>query len=194
LNERLSVPTCTNVRAAGDRRGCDVDEDQPEAGDGDGTRRAGARRRRSAGDRLGRRREHWEADAAGTGTGSPGVTSKAIDIAAISTRTGPISADFNGLVPGLQAYFKALDARGGVDGRKLVLAYDLDTAGLSTQFDSATHTAIDQDHAFAVAVSSFWFAPTYFVSTCTPTYGYNVNGNWTGAPRHTTRSCRPWRT
>ncbi|MGH9089462.1 MAG: ABC transporter substrate-binding protein [Acidimicrobiales bacterium] len=119
---------------------------------------------------------------AGTGTGAPGVTSSSIKIAAISTRTGPISADFNGLVPGLEAYFKTVDAKGGVNGRKITLAYDLDTAGLSTQFETATHTAIDQDHAFAVAVSSFWFSPTYFVSTCTPTYGYNINGNWTKAP------------
>lgn len=119
---------------------------------------------------------------AGTGTGSPGVTSSEIKVAAISTRTGPISADFNGLVPGLQAYFQAVDAKGGVDGRKISLAYNLDTAGLSTQFDTVTHTAIDQDHAFAVAVSSFWFKPSYFVATCTPTYGYNVNGNWTKAP------------
>lgn len=119
---------------------------------------------------------------AGTGTGSPGVTATEVKVAAISTRTGPISADFDGLVPGLEAYFKALDAKGGVNGRKITLAYNLDTAGLSTQFDAATHTAIDQDHAFAVAVSSFWFKPTYFVATCTPTYGYNITGNWTGAP------------
>lgn len=119
---------------------------------------------------------------AGTGAGSPGVTAHQVKIAAISTRTGPISADFNGLVPGLKAYFSTVDAKGGVDGRKLVLAYNLDTAGVPSQFDSAMHTAIDQDHAFAVAVSSFWFTPSYFVATCTPTYGYNVNGNWTGAP------------
>ena len=118
----------------------------------------------------------------GTGTGSPGVTPTEVKIAAVSTRTGTISADFAGLVPGLEAYFKALDAKGGVDGRKLVLAYNLDTGGQPSNFTSATHTAIDQDHAFAVAVSSYWFSPTYFVATCTPTYGYNVNGSWTGAP------------
>ncbi|MGH9108571.1 MAG: ABC transporter substrate-binding protein, partial [Acidimicrobiales bacterium] len=118
----------------------------------------------------------------GTGTGSPGVTPNEIQVAAVSSRTGPISADFDGLVPGLQAYLKTVDAGGGVGGRKIVLADNLDDAGLPSQFSSASHTAIDQDHALAVAVSSYWFTPTYFVATCTPTYGYNVDGNWTKAP------------
>jgi ABC-type branched-subunit amino acid transport system substrate-binding protein len=33
---------------------------------------------------------------------------------------------------------------------------------------------------FAVFVASFWFTPNYFVETHTPTYGYNVSGNWGG--------------
>jgi ABC-type branched-subunit amino acid transport system substrate-binding protein len=119
---------------------------------------------------------------AGTGTGAPGVTASEIKVAAISTLTGVLAADFGSLVPGIRAYFDLVDSHGGVDGRKVVLAYDLDDAGLSSQFQADTHTAIDQDHAFAVAVSSYWFTPTYFARTCTPTYGYNVDGNWAGAP------------
>src|SRR5579875_2056031 len=119
---------------------------------------------------------------AGTGTGAPGVTRTQIKVAAISTLSGILAADFGSLVPGLRAYFDTVDAHGGVDGRKIVPAYNLDDAGLSSQFQAATHTAIDQDHAFAVAVSSLWFTPGYFVSTCTPTYGFNVTGNWAGPP------------
>lgn len=119
---------------------------------------------------------------AGTGTGAPGVTAHEIKIAAISTLTGVLAADFGSLAPGIKAYFDMVDAHGGVNGRKIVLAYNLDDAGLSSQFQSDTHTAIDQDHAFAVAVSSYWFTPSYFVATCTPTYGFNVDGNWSGAP------------
>ena len=119
---------------------------------------------------------------AGTGTGSPGVTSTSIKVAAISTLSGLLAADFGSFVPGVKAYFDMVNARGGVDGRKMDLAYDLDDAGLSSQFQTDVHTAIDQDHAFAVAVSSYWFTPTYFASTCTPTYGYDVDGNWSGAP------------
>ena len=119
---------------------------------------------------------------AGVGTGAPGVTRTEIKVAAISTLSGILAADFGSFVPGVKAYFHMVDAHGGVDGRKIVLAYNLDDAGLSTQFQADVHTAIDQDHAFAVAVSSYWFTPSYFVRTCTPTYGYNVDGNWADAP------------
>ena len=119
---------------------------------------------------------------AGTGSGVPGVTRSEIKVAAISTLSGILAADFGSLVPGIKAYFDMVDAHGGVDGRKIVLAYNLDDAGLSSQFQADVHTAVDQDHAFAVAVSSYWFTPSYFVRTCTPTYGFNVDGNWSGAP------------
>jgi ABC-type branched-subunit amino acid transport system substrate-binding protein len=119
---------------------------------------------------------------AGVGTGSPGVTRTEIKVAAISTLSGVLAADFGSLVPGIKAYFDMVDAHGGVGGRKIVLAYDLDDEGLSSQFQTDARTAIEQDHAFAVAVSSYWFTPSYFVATCTPTYGYNVDGNWSGAP------------
>jgi hypothetical protein len=35
---------------------------------------------------------------------------------------------------------------------------------------------------FAIGVASAWFTPNYFVSTKTPTYGYNVSANWQTAP------------
>jgi branched-chain amino acid transport system substrate-binding protein len=119
---------------------------------------------------------------AGTGTGSPGVTAKQINIGAISTLSGPISADFAPLVKGVQAYFDMVDAAGGVNGRKISLTYDLDDGGTPSRFVSLAHTVVDQDHAFAVIASSYFFNPTYFESTCTPTYGYNVTGDWAGPP------------
>jgi branched-chain amino acid transport system substrate-binding protein len=111
---------------------------------------------------------------------SPGVTKTAINVGAISTRTGAIASDFDGLSPGVQAYFDMINAEGGINGRKLNLAYNLDDGGQPSQFTQLTHTLIDQDHAFAVMVASYWFTPNYFVETGTPTYGYNVSGNWQG--------------
>ena len=116
------------------------------------------------------------------GGNSPGVTATSINVGAISTLTGSIAADFNGLAPGVQAYFDMVNAEGGINGRKLNLAWNLDDGGQSSQFTQLTHTLIDQDHAFAVMVASYWFTPNYFVETKTPTYGYNVSGNWANAP------------
>ncbi|MGO8873091.1 MAG: ABC transporter substrate-binding protein [Acidimicrobiales bacterium] len=126
--------------------------------------------------------------ASSTTTGSappssaPGVTATQINVGAISSRTGPLAGYFDGIGPGMIAYFDMINAQGGVDGRKLVLAYNLDDGGEPSQFTQLTHTLIDQDHAFAVGVASAWFTPNYFVATNTPTYGYNVSSNWQTAP------------
>ncbi len=117
-----------------------------------------------------------------SGAKSPGVTATAINVGAISTLTGAIASDFDGLAPGIKAYFDTVNAAGGINGRKLILAYNLDDGGQPSQFTELTHTLIDQDHAFAVMVASYWFTPNYFVETNTPTYGYNVSGNWEGPP------------
>ncbi len=114
-----------------------------------------------------------------TAKGSGGLAP--INVGAISTRTGAIASDFDGLSPGIQAYFDMIDAEGGINGRKLLLAYNLDDGGSPSQFNQLSHTLIDQDHAFAVMVASYWFTPNYFVETNTPTYGYNVSGNWANA-------------
>jgi hypothetical protein len=80
------------------------------------------------------------------------------------------------------AYFNVVNAFGGINGRKVVLTNNLDDGGSPSQFTQDAHTLIDQDHVFAVGVASAWFTPGYFVSTKTPTYGYNVSSNWQTAP------------
>ncbi len=114
------------------------------------------------------------------GSSAPGVTSTEIKVGSISTLTGFIAADFNGFAPGMQAYFDMVNAQGGVDGRKVVLANNLDDGGSPTTFSQLAHTLIEQDHVFAVGVSTAAFSPNLFVQTGTPTYGYNVTGNWQG--------------
>ena len=110
------------------------------------------------------------------------MTATQIDVASISSKTGQLAGYFAGLAPGMNAYFKTINAQGGIDGRHLVITADLDDGGSPTQFTQQVHTAIDQDHVFAVGVASAFFTPNYFVSTKTPTYGYNVSANWDTAP------------
>ncbi len=97
-------------------------------------------------------------------------------------RPAPLAGYFNGIGPGMEAYFDLVNSQGGINGRKIVLTADLDDGGSPSQFTQQVHTAIDQDHVFAVGVASAWFTPAYFVSTGTPTYGYNVSANWQTAP------------
>ena len=114
---------------------------------------------------------------------SPGVTATTISTGAMSTLTGPIASNFESLAPGIQAYYDYVNAHGGVDGRKIQLTYNTDDTGNPSQDTALEHTLVDQDHVFAVAgVATAFFTPTYFVQTCTPTFGYNVTANWNGPP------------
>lgn len=114
---------------------------------------------------------------------APGVTSNSINVGAMSTLTGPIASNFESLTPGIEGYFDYINAKGGIYGRKIHLAYNTDDAGNPSQDTTLAHTLIDQDHVFAVAgVATAFFEPSYFVQTCTPTFGYNVTGNWSGPP------------
>ncbi len=113
-------------------------------------------------------------------TGSTGGSGQVIKVGSIATRSGAGASDFAAFIPGMQAYFDMVNAEGGINGHKFDYAYDLDDGGSPTNFTQLAHTLIQQDHAFAAFVSTFWFTPNLFASTGIPTYGYNVSGNWAG--------------
>jgi ABC-type branched-subunit amino acid transport system substrate-binding protein len=120
---------------------------------------------------------------AATATPQPGVTSNSITVATISTQTGPLSSNFSSLIYGEEAYFKYINAQGGINGRLINLKYTLDDGGNPSQFTQLANTLINQDHVFAVTgVATAFFSPNVFVESKTPTYGYNVTENWNGPP------------
>ena len=72
-------------------------------------------------------------------------------------------------MPGYPGVLRLDQLEGGVNGRKLNLAYNLDDGGNPSQFTQLAHTLIDQDHAFAVVgIATAFFSPSYFVATGTP--------------------------
>ncbi len=116
------------------------------------------------------------------GSAAPGVTATSVTIGAISSRTGLLAGYFGQFAPGMIAYFDMVNAQGGVNGRTINLTYNLDDGGSPSQFTQLSHTLVDQDHVFAIGAASAWFTPNYFAETDTPTYGYNVSGNWSPYP------------
>ncbi len=115
-----------------------------------------------------------------TSTTSGGPPASTIVVGAISTLTGSIAADFDAFSPGMQAYFQAANAAGGINGHKFSFSQNLDDGSNPSQFTQLTHTLLDQDHVFAVGVSTFFFSPALYAQSGTPTFGYNVSGNWNG--------------
>ena len=123
------------------------------------------------------------AGAATSSSSAPGVTSNSITVGTISTQTGTLAANFSSLIYGERAYYDYIDAQGGVNGRKIDYKYQLDDGGNPTTFNQLANTLINQDHVFAVTgVGTAFFSPNLFVESGTPTYGYNVTGNWANAP------------
>ena len=123
------------------------------------------------------------AGAASSTSSAPGVTANSITVGSISTQTGTLAANFSSLIYGERAYYDYINAQGGVNGRKIDYKYQLDDGGNPTTFNQLANTLINQDHVFAVTgVATAFFSPNLFVESGTPTYGYNVTGNWTPAP------------
>ena len=115
-----------------------------------------------------------------------GVFAHKIVVGSLSSQTGPLPADFAPVVSGVQVYLDMVNAHGGVFGRKIDLAYNLDD-GSDPSFDSSqARTLVDQDHVFAVvgvATPSFTGA-RFLASQSVPTFGLNINPNsaWLAGP------------
>ena len=84
-------------------------------------------------------------------------------------------------VPGMQAYFELLNAKGGVNGHKFQLTYNLDDGSNPDHLHPAgPHPHPAGPRLRRAVVSTFFFSPNLFVQTNIPTFGYNVSGNWAG--------------
>jgi branched-chain amino acid transport system substrate-binding protein len=69
---------------------------------------------------------------AGAAAATPGVTSNSITVGSISDISSPIAGLFEGAKVGTEAYFAYINAKGGVNGRKLILN------GMDSAFSSGT--------------------------------------------------------
>jgi len=80
--------------------------------------------------------------------GSPGVTRTSITIGGTAPITGP-AALFGSVARGADAYFKYVNAHGGVNGRKVKYVY-LDDMYDPSKTVLLTRQLVEQDHVFAV--------------------------------------------
>lgn len=93
----------------------------------------------------------------GGGTGTAfvdGVSGSAIKVGMIDSITSPLGADaFSGPGYGAQAYFDALNAAGGVNGRRIQVS-QCDDSGSGLGDNQCVHQLIDSDQVFAFAGNS----------------------------------------
>lgn len=122
--------------------------------------------------------------ASGGGASAPGVTSNKIVVGSLATVTGPLSQGFGDIVYGVRAYFDMVNAHGGVDGRKIDLAYVANDTGSPTDDTTQARDLVEQDHVFAIVGvgTPFFTATSYLAQTGTPTFGYMIEPGWQNAP------------
>jgi branched-chain amino acid transport system substrate-binding protein len=86
--------------------------------------------------------------AAAGSTSTPGVSSNQILVGGTTPLTGPASA-YAAVARGADAYFKYVDAHGGVNGRKIKYEY-VDDAYDPSQTIQKTRDLVQNDHVFAI--------------------------------------------
>ncbi len=111
---------------------------------------------------------------------APGVSAHAIVVGSLATASGALAGQFGQIVDGVTAYLDAVNARGGVDGRKISLGYQADDAGSPTNDTTQARNLVEQDHVFAVVgvATPFFTGATFFASQGTPVFGYLVSQDW----------------
>ncbi|MGW1070817.1 ABC transporter substrate-binding protein [Streptomyces aureus] len=100
-----------------------------------------------------------ESDFENPGTPTPGASAAPIRVGVISSATSPVGASaFTGPRDGAKAFFDRLDARGGIDGRRVEVR-TCDDGGSGVGNSACVHRLIDEDKVVAlVATTSLDYA------------------------------------
>src|SRR5579864_1870812 len=85
----------------------------------------------------------------GNTASAPGVTATSVTIGSTQPLTGPAAPGYSEIAPAANAYFKYVNAHGGVNGRKIDYTY-LDDMYNPTSTATQTRSLVLQDHVFAM--------------------------------------------
>jgi ABC-type branched-subunit amino acid transport system substrate-binding protein len=85
----------------------------------------------------------------GGSSSAPGVTSTTVTIGSTQPLTGPVAPGYSEISQASDAYFKYINAAGGINGRKIIYKY-VDDAYNPTQTVAQTRKLITQDKVFAI--------------------------------------------
>ena len=80
---------------------------------------------------------------------APGITATSVTIGSTQPLTGPAAPGYSEIAPAANAYFKYVNAHGGVNGRTINYTF-LDDQYNPTSTSTQTHKLILQDNVFAI--------------------------------------------
>ena len=108
---------------------------------------------------------------------APGITPTTIKIGILTDLTGTASSSFSDTPGAMEARFKAINAAGGIDGRKITWVVD-DTTSTPTGAETAAKDLVQNKGVFAIAElsSSFYGAAPYLQQAGIPVTGVGLDG------------------
>jgi len=118
-----------------------------------------------------------KASTAGNTASAPGITKTTIKIGILSDLTGTASSSFATSPGAMEARFKAINAAGGINGRKISWVVD-DTLSTPAGAETAAKDLVQNKGVFAVAEisSAFYGAAPFLASEKVPVTGVALDG------------------
>jgi branched-chain amino acid transport system substrate-binding protein len=114
--------------------------------------------------------------------GVKGVTDSTIRVAVITAKTNPIGGKYHEFIDGIRAYFKVINDKGGIYGRKLVVVSDRDDV-VGTQNVQQTTSSLANDNAFATFEATQQLtAADMLAKAHMPTFIWNIDPEMASTP------------
>ncbi len=114
--------------------------------------------------------------------GVKGVTDSTIRVAVITAKTNPIGGKYHEFIDGIRAYFKLINDKGGIYGRKLTVVSDRDDV-VGTQNVQQTTSSLANDNAFATFEATQQLtAADQLAKAHMPTFIWNIDPEMASTP------------
>jgi branched-chain amino acid transport system substrate-binding protein len=114
--------------------------------------------------------------------GVKGVTDTTIRVAVITAKTNPIGGRYHEFIDGIRAYFKVINDKGGIYGRKLVVVSDRDDV-VGTMNVQQTTSSLANDNAFATFEATQQLtAADMLAKAHMPTFIWNIDPEMASTP------------
>ena len=112
---------------------------------------------------------------------TPGVTDTEIRVGGIAGVTNPIGRPYKDSFNGAKAYFDMVNKSGGVNGRKYKIVGNVDDQTRDSKNLLAARSLVEEKDVFAIVpmVTSTFASSKYLAAQGTPTFGWNIQSNWT---------------
>ncbi len=120
----------------------------------------------------------------GSGSGRPGVTDDTIRVGGVVGKTNPVGRPYTDGFVGAEAYFDMVNDQGGVFGRDIELVAKRDDQSRASQNLTQVRALVEEDNVFAVipVVTQIFAGARYLADTGVPTFGWNINAEWSSGP------------